>query len=51
MFKPIRVVATILLIASIVLVFIGAFVLGSEVSYCNSCQDYALTRPLAPLSQ
>jgi hypothetical protein len=39
MFKPIRVVATILLIASIVLVFIGAFVLGSEVSYSHSCQD------------
>jgi hypothetical protein len=51
MFKPIRVVATILLIASIVLVFIGAFVLGSEVSDSNSCQDYALTRPLVTVSQ
>jgi hypothetical protein len=35
MFKPIRVVATILLIASIALVFVGAFVLQSEVS--ESC--------------
>jgi hypothetical protein len=32
MFKPVRVVATILLIGSIVLVFIGAFVLANEVS-------------------
>jgi len=31
MFKPIRVVATIVFIASIGLVFVGAFVLGNEV--------------------
>lgn len=31
MFKPIRVVATIIFIASIVLVFVGAFVIGSDV--------------------
>jgi len=31
MFKPVRVVATIVFLASIVLVFVGAFVLGSEV--------------------
>jgi hypothetical protein len=31
MFKPVRVVASIVFIASIVLVFIGAFVLDSEV--------------------
>jgi len=32
MFKPVRVLATIVLIVSIVLVFISAFVLGNDVS-------------------
>lgn len=32
MFKPVRVVATIVLIASMGLVFVGAFVLGNAVS-------------------
>lgn len=32
MFKVVRVVATIIFLASIVLVFIGAFVIGSDVS-------------------
>lgn len=31
MFKPVRVVATIIFLASIGLVFVGAFVIGSEV--------------------
>ena len=32
MFKPVRVVATIIFLASIVLVFVSAFVIGSDVS-------------------
>ena len=32
MFKPVRVVATIIFLASIVLVFLGAFVIDSDVS-------------------
>ena len=31
MFKPVRVVATIVFLGSIVLVFVGAFVIGSDV--------------------
>lgn len=31
MFKPVRILATIVFIASIVLVFLGAFVIGSDV--------------------
>jgi len=31
MFKPVRIVATILLVASIALVLVGAFVLGNAV--------------------
>ena len=32
MFKPVRVVATIIFLASIALIFVGAFVIGSDVS-------------------
>ena len=33
MFKPVRVVATFIFLGSIVLVFVGAFVIGSDVSF------------------
>jgi hypothetical protein len=36
MFKPVRLVATIIFLASIVLVFVGAFVIGSDVSQVSS---------------
>jgi H+/Cl- antiporter ClcA len=46
MFKPIRVVATVVLFASIVLVFIGAFVLGSEVCGERNLEYLLLTAGL-----
>jgi hypothetical protein len=42
MFKPIRVVATIILFASIGLVFVGAFVLGSELLCISMCHPTIL---------
>lgn len=42
MFKPVRVVATIVLIASMGLVFVGAFVLGNAVSILVSRMSLGL---------
>lgn len=39
MFKPVRILATIVFIASIVLVFLGAFVIGSDVRLHFSLRD------------
>lgn len=36
MFKPVRVVATIVFIASIIMVFVGAFVINSDVRFVTS---------------
>ena len=44
MFKPVRVVATVVFLLSIVLVLVGAFVIGSNV-LCLSKHFYHATRP------
>lgn len=62
MFKPVRVIATVVFLASIALVFVGAFVIRNEVRPCPSLvslshwpfdRSYASVRPVhrvSPLS-
>ena len=44
MFKPVRVVATIIFLASIALIFVGAFVIRSDVSRPTSILAHLLTK-------
>jgi hypothetical protein len=43
MFKPVRVVATIVFLVSVVLVFIGAFVIGTDVRIGIAFESFALS--------
>lgn len=43
MFKPVRVVATIVFIASIIMVFVGAFVINSDVRFVTPLIRATLT--------
>ena len=48
MFKPVRVVATLIFLGSIVLIFVGAFVIGSDVSTPRYMSTYAETYYVFP---
>ena len=48
MFKPVRVVATLIFLGSIVLVFVGAYVIGSDVRIRCACATFNTEAVLSP---